>query len=172
MLQVVINYPSGSRSFTITPSRKEPVKKLAKGSYPSFASSVVETYTDETLRAVGRTIQEEIAFICSDKANTILKGDKEHILNFSWANVFTDLRSHVPSLVKLLQFINPKAANNDALISVWISMMVKCRNDKLSLIQRIFAIFLYGNGVHKEVQYIYVFIYIYILYIHYVNLHI
>ena len=72
MLQVVINYPSGSRSFTITPSRKEPVKKLAKGNYPSFASSVVETYTDKTLRAVGRTVQEEIAFICSDKANTIL----------------------------------------------------------------------------------------------------
>ena len=115
---------------------------------------MVETYTDETLKAVGRTIQAEIAFICSDKANSILKGDKEHILNFSWATVFADLKSHVPSLVKLLQFINPKAANNDALISVWIGMMVKCRNDKLSLIQQMFAIFLYGNGVHKEVYYI------------------
>ena len=112
---------------------------------------MVGTYTDETLKAVGRTIQAEIAFTCSDKANSILKGDKEHILNFSWANVFTDLKSHMPSLVKLLQFINPKAANNEALISVWIGMMVKCRNDKLSLIQRVFAVFLYGNGVHKEV---------------------
>ena len=150
-IQVVINYPSGSRRFTITPSRKEPVKRLAKRSYPSVASSVVERYSDETLRAVGRKIQEEITFICSDKANSILKGDKEHILNFSWARIFADLKSHVPSLVKLLQFINPKAADNDALISVWIAMMVKCRNDKLSLIQRIFSIFLYGNGVHKEV---------------------
>ena len=76
LVQVAINYPSGSQSFTITPSRKEPVKKLGKGSYLSFASSVVEIFTDETLRVVGRTIQEEITFTCSDKANSILKGDK------------------------------------------------------------------------------------------------
>ena len=113
---------------------------------------MVDTYTDETLRAVGRKIEGEISCICSDKGNSILKGDKECISNFSWDKVFTDLKSHVPSLVKLLQFINPKVANNTALISVWIAMMVKCRNNKLSLIQRIFSIFLYGNGVHKEVQ--------------------
>ena len=107
---------NGSWSFTIAPSRKEPAKKLAKGSYPSFASSMVEMYADKTLRAVGRTIQAEIAFICSDKENSIVKGDKELILNFSWANVFTGLKSYMLSLVKLLPFINPKAANSDALI--------------------------------------------------------
>ena len=113
---------------------------------------MAETYSDETLRAVGRKIQEEIAFICSDKANSILNGgDKEHVLNFSWDKIFADLKSHMPYLVKLLQFINPKVEKNTALISVWIAMMVKCRNDKFSLIQKIFSIFLYGNGVHKEV---------------------
>ena len=112
---------------------------------------MVETYTDDTLRAVGRKIQREITFVCSEKANSILKGDKEHILKFSWDKIFVDLKSHMPSLVKLLQFINPKVAKNTALLSVWIAMMVKCRNNKLSLIQRIFSVFLYGNGVHKEV---------------------
>jgi len=65
--------------------------------------------------------------------------------------VFADLKCHAPCLVRLLQLINPKAQNNSALISVWIAMMVKCRNEKLSLIQRIISIFLYGNGAHKEV---------------------
>ena len=104
------------------------------------------------MKAVGKGIQEEIAFICSDKTNSILKGDKNNIMNFSWNEVFTDLKYHTPSLVKLLQMINPKAANNHALISVWIAMMVKCRNDKLSLVQTVLFVYLYGNAVHKEVQ--------------------
>ena len=136
----------------MTLSRKEPVKKMAYKSYPSLASSFVDSHIDEALKAVGKRIQEEIAFICSDKTNSILKGDKKNIMNFSWDKVFADLKHHTPSLVKLLQLINPKAANNHALISVWIAMMVKCRNDKLSLVQRVFSVFLYGNAVHKEVQ--------------------
>jgi len=136
----------------MTPSRKEPVKKMANKSYPSLASSIVNSHTDEALKAVGKKIQEEIAFICSDKTNSILKGDKKNIVNFSWHKVFADLKYHTPSLVKLLQMINPKAANNHMLISVLIAMMVKCRNDKLSLVQRVFSVFLYGSAVHKEVQ--------------------
>ena len=151
-LQVTIKYKSGPRTISMTPSRKEPVKKLAKESYSSLATSLVDTHTDEALKAVGKKIQEEIAFICSDKASSVLKGGKEEITNFSWNKVFTDLKSHAPCLVKLLQKINPNAANNHALISVWIAMMVKSRNDKLFLVQRVFSIFLYGNGVHKEVQ--------------------
>jgi len=136
----------------MTPSRKEPVKKLANESYPSLASSMVKAHTDETLKAVAKKIQDEIALICSDKTSSILKGDKKEVMNFSWDKVFTDVKCHMPCLVKLLQMINPKAANNHALICVWIAMMVKCRNDKLSLVQRIFSVFLYGNGVHKEVH--------------------
>ena len=68
---------------------------------------MVETYTDDTLSAVGRKIQREITFVCSDKANSTLKGNKEHILNFLWDKIFADLKSHIPCLVKLLLFINP-----------------------------------------------------------------
>jgi len=83
-------------------------------------------------------------------------------MNFSWDEVFADLKHHTPSLVKLLQMINPKAANNHALISIWIAMMIKCRKDKLSLVQRVFSVFLYGKAVHKEVQNSIIYIYIYI----------
>ena len=66
----------------MTPSRKEPVKKLAKESYPSLATSMVDSHTDEALKAVGKKIQEEIAFICSDKANSVLKGDKKRSFKY------------------------------------------------------------------------------------------
>ena len=55
--------------------------------------------------------------------------------------MFADLESHMPSSVKLLQFIKLKVAKSDAL-SVLNGLMVKCCNDKLSLIQKMSAIFL------------------------------
>jgi len=46
---------------------------MANKSYPSLASSLVTSCTDEALTAVGKKIQEEIAFICSDKTTAYLR---------------------------------------------------------------------------------------------------
>ena len=127
-------YKSGQRTIEMTPSRREPAKKLAKQSYASLASSLLDAHSDESWIAVGKKIQEEITYICSGKTSSILKGDKKEILNFS---VFADLKCHTPCPVRLLQLINPKVQNSPALISFWIAMMVKCCDEKLSLIQRI-----------------------------------
>ena len=80
----------------MTPSRREPAKKLAKQSYPSLAPSLLDAHTDESLRAVGKKIQEEIAYICLDKTSSILKVNRKEILNFSWSKVFADLKCHAP----------------------------------------------------------------------------
>ena len=75
----------------MTPSRRDPAKKLAKQSYLSLASSLLDAHTDGSLIAVGKKIQEEIAYIYSGKTSSILKGDKKIFLNFS---VFADLKCH------------------------------------------------------------------------------
>ena len=81
--------------------------------------------------------------------NTILDKGKEELLSFQWKRVFADLQSHMPCLIRLLQYINPQF--DKLLISVIVSMMTKFHNDKLSVVQQILSIFLYGNSVHKEV---------------------
>ena len=113
---------------------------------------MVETYTDDTLSAVGRKIQREITFVCSDKANSTLKGDKEHILNFLWDKIFADLKSHIPCLVEVVTVHQPNLAKNTALVLVWIAMMIKYCNDKLSLIQRILSIFYMGMEFIKRYE--------------------
>ena len=55
-----------------TPSRRDPVKRIARESYPSFATLADDRFTEDMLKAVGNKIQQEIAFISSDKANTLL----------------------------------------------------------------------------------------------------
>ena len=82
----------------------------------------------------------------------MLKDDKEEIINFSWNRVYSEFLTRVPCLVNLLRMINPKVLCYKPFVCVLISMMVKCRNPKLALIQRVFSVFLYGNGVHKEVK--------------------
>ena len=151
-MQIVINYSSGARSFRITPSRKVAVKRLAKKSFPSFASSVVNTYTNETLKAVGKKIREEISHLSSDATNSILKDDKEQIINFSWNKLYSEFLTHTPCLVNLLHLINPKVSCYKPVMCILISMMAKCHNPKLALLQRVFSVFLYGSGVHKEVS--------------------
>ena len=101
----MIKDPSGDKCFEMTPTRREPAKRLVRKSYPSFTPSVVNNFTDDTLNAVARKVQDEISHISSDRANTILKSSKEnkgHELNFSWNTVHCDLQKHMPVMVDLL----------------------------------------------------------------------
>jgi len=67
----------------MTPSRIEPVKKLAKESYPSLTSSMLDAHTYQwSIKCYWKKIQEEIASICSDKTNSILKADKNEFFEF------------------------------------------------------------------------------------------
>jgi len=43
---------------------------------------VIETYTNEMLKAIDKEIQEKIAYLSSDVTNSILKDEKEEIINF------------------------------------------------------------------------------------------
>jgi len=138
----------------MTPTWREPAKRLARESYPSFTTSVITNFTDDTLNAVARKVQDEIKHISSEKANTILKSNKENKgqkLNFSWNTVHCDLQKHMPVTVDLLNRIIPKTSQFKPLVCVITAMILKAHNHKLCLIQKVLSIFLYGNGVHKQI---------------------
>ena len=78
----------GHETLQLRHQERNQLKDLQKEVFLSLVSSVVDTHTDETLRAVGRKIEGEISCICSHKGNNILKGDKKCILNFSWKNIY------------------------------------------------------------------------------------
>jgi len=130
--------------FVITPTQREPAKRLARESYPSFTTSVVTNFTDNTLKAVARKVQDEIRHISYEKANTILKPNKEnksHDLNNSRNTVYSDLQKHMPVTVNLLTRIIPKTSHVKPLVFVIVTLILKTHNHKLCLIQKVLSIF-------------------------------
>ena len=73
--------------------------------------------------------------------------------------MWDELKENVPKLVLLLSLLCPKGSI--ILRSTIICMLLKQSNPKMSLLQRVISMMLYGNGVHKEVC-------MYVM-IHYVN---
>jgi len=147
----------------MTPSRDEAAMKLARRSYPSFTKTVVENFSDHSNNAFGNIINEEIKTICSESVKSKLQSDD--VTTFLWDTIWSEVHRYMPRLVSFLQDLIPKAHDDSdkRVISMIISIILKYRNPKMCLAQKVMSIFLFGNSVHKKViflghQYIYIFI--------------
>ena len=83
-MQIVIHYQSKVKT------KKLPAKRLAKESYPSFAAPVVDIFTMEKLVAVAKKLQIQVASVCSDTIDTMLKGDASLVLDFLWDKIYNE----------------------------------------------------------------------------------
>jgi len=110
---------------------------------------------------VARSIKKEMKHICSLKHNSTLRNsakdksqlkdeDQERDLRlFSWKRLYTEFKDNVPTLVKLVSSLLPKA--DETLVSFICGVIVKKRCKFMSLMQRAISVLLYGTGTYKEV---------------------
>ena len=101
------------------------------------------------LSAVAKRIKTEMSSLCSPKSSSILRDNHEALKHFSWRTLWSEFSVKVPSLVKLLQQLLPKA--DMKLLCFIVSIILKKRCMHACLLQRVISIMLYGNATGKQV---------------------
>jgi len=152
-LQMEVQYDSGPRIYKMTPSRELMAKQLARKDYHALSKAFVNAHSNAAIEEIGRIIKQEIKYICSNTHNSLLRSYGADIKKFSWETVWEELKENTPKLVLLVSVICPKGSI--ILKSTIICMMLKQSNPKMSLLQRVISVMMYGNTVHKAVCYNY-----------------
>jgi len=77
----------------------------------------------------------------------------DNVTEFTWDTAWSEVQKRMSRLVSFLQEIIPEAfdGSHKSIISMIISIILKYRNPKMCLIQKIMSAFLFGNFVHKKV---------------------
>ena len=97
---------------------------------------------------VGKMIKHEIAKLCSDNVNSLLKSKgKESMGQFPWENLRKEISFHCPTLHKLLYCATTtrvRRPNQDNFVTVLVSMLCKFRSSNMSVLQRMISLLLYA----------------------------
>ena len=111
----------------------------------------MKLHSGKIIKSLSCIIKSEFNSICSDQHKSILRGTPEAIKTFSWSKMWDEIQQHLPTLVSLLTAITP--GNNQHLVCTIISMLLKKRNQRMGLLQKVMSSLFYANGVHKQVIY-------------------
>ena len=113
MIQLVVNYRGGKKTYALTPNRNKIGKRLARRSYPAFTKAVVNSLSTQTVSAVCQKPHEEMKHLSSAAIDSVL--------------------SHGDGLTNGLP-------GNKPLICLLIAMILKRNHQRMSLVQRIMSV--------------------------------
>ena len=152
-LQVNLKYPTYEQNHNIsTPHRKKAVSSCARKSYKSAASHVTELSQSQVLNVVALKIRSQMQAICSSNFSSMLRNDHGELKNFSWELLWDEFQTKVPWLVKFLKTILPGV--DKIFVSFVICLLLKKKCQKMSLMQRMMSVVLYGNSASKQVHFL------------------
>jgi len=132
-------------------------KYVARGSRRSIA---LHCWKDEgmrnhVLKAVASTLHGEVAKLCSEKTNSLLRCQSAEILSvFQWDELENEMNLHAPILTTLLRACcktRVPRQNHQQLICLCVALMCKNRIPSMSLIHRVISIILYAGHSSKQV---------------------
>ena len=144
-----MEYNSGQKNYTITPNREDATVRIARRSYPSMASTIVDNFSDEIITALSKQINKEMDSVCSTKSDTIFSKDCNKV-DFSWDRIWKEIEMYLPTFLALLVSIMGEKTNKP-LVCMIVSIVLKHRFHELSLVQGVISVLLYGNSAHKQV---------------------
>ena len=144
-----MEYNCGQKNYNITPNREKATVRIARRSYQSMASTIVDNFSVESITALSKQISKEMDLVCSTKSDTIFNKDCDKV-DFSWDRVWKEIEIYLPTLLALLVSIMGENTNK-SLVCMIVSMILKHRFHELSLVQGVISVFLYGNSAHKQV---------------------
>ena len=151
--QVQVAYPSRSKSFVLTPSRRSLGKALGRGSRQSLAKHAVH---DARIRAhlvncLKKSVKSEIKALCSK--SLLLQKGKDSICSFRWEQFQADLHDKAPVLSGLLHGCIPSTSrcNPAAIVGMCVSILAKARQPTACLVQQLVSLVLYAGHASKQV---------------------
>ena len=147
-----------ARKYVInTPSRKKAIKRLTRKSYTSLATGIFSS--PNTSRAMisqlALKIKKEMRELSSDRHDSILRDTIEAVKRFSWETVYLELCKMTPILMSLLAQLIPSPEDYKPLMCTIASQLLKCRHQRLSLVQRAVSVMDYFIYLHFRFSAIY-----------------
>ena len=151
VLQIRVGY-NKPKTYVLTPSRKHLGKAVARKSQQVIAVETLKNpVTRRVLSLIGREIQE-IKAMSSDKTHSILS--TESLKEFEWRTLLEELHTNAPVLVGILQAATKTRVtrlNGGAIVGMYASILMKHRNPKMNLLQKIVSLVLYSGHAFKQV---------------------
>ncbi len=151
---MTVNYLSGPRKFTLTPSRKALGKTLGRANRRSFAKHAVH---DRRIRGfilanMSKVRKNEIRQLCSE--SVLLRSTKEDLCSFSWSHVCEELNRRAPCILSLLKSCIPESSPFDkqAIACTCLAILVKARRQSACLVQKVVSLILYAGHTSKQVS--------------------
>ena len=145
------------RTFLLTPQRKHLGKAVARRSKRAIAAECMKDHTVQKhiLKLVGKMVHAEIKKFCSDGANSILKrDDPQCIKTFSWESFNSEVSKFAPILKGILQATckaRMSKTHFNVVMCVCVALLLRNRNPRMNLIQKIISLVLYGGHSSKQV---------------------
>ena len=132
------------------------MRHIVRHIYTALTSSIATSSrtSDKVILEVVKMIRREMKEICSMKHNSLLRTSDDSISQFSFDEVRTELMQKIPMLMTIMSGILTKKSINKPLLCLISGMLLKQRLSKMSLMQRVLSVLLYGNGASKQVFYI------------------
>ena len=145
------------RTYPLTPTRKHLGKAVARGSKKSVAIECLKDPATRKflLKGIGVLVRNELKSMCMDSRSSILRNTATHDLkNFTWDTLLNEASETAPVLLELLQQCTQTRrlrSNRHAVIGMCLSILLKQRYPKMSLVQRIITLILYAGHCGKQV---------------------
>lgn len=107
------------------------------------------------LKGIGVLIRNELKAMCMDSRCSILRsGSAQDLKNFTWDALLVEAVETAPVLSEILQqctHTSQLRSNRPAVIGMCLSILLKHRFAKMSLVQKIMTLILYAGHSGKQV---------------------
>lgn len=149
--QVHIGYQK-PKSYILTPHRKRIGKAVARKSHKEIAVECMKNkFTcQHAIRLIGNKVKEEIRAISSSSVALVYQSKN----SIKWSKFISAVSTCAPTLLSLLTSATKTRGprcNQSAVIGMCFALLLKHRNPKLNLVQKIISLILYAGHCSKQV---------------------
>jgi len=103
---------------------------------------------------LAKKICNELQWICSDNASSILKNKGDNaLLKFDWQQIFDEAKQHTPIFFDLLLNLFGMHNKQQAIIAIGTIFSIVChmKRDTMNQYQRLISVILYAGHCSKQV---------------------
>ena len=155
-MYVHVNYEKKARTYNLTPSRKKVGKAVARGSKKAVINECMKDPTMQKyiILILGGRLRRELASMCSEAANSILRQQSsDAICEFSWGKLHDELEARAPtflSLIEMCTHTRKPRCNRMGVVGMCAVLLLKHRFAKMSLVQKVVSLLLYAGHSGKQ----------------------
>ena len=110
------------------------------------------------VRLIGNEVRKEIRLMASENAHSVLCSQStEDLKEFKWDELHAELSNQAPTLRSVLLAATKTRVprpNTHVVIGTCVAILLKHRNPKMSLLQKIISLVLYAGHASKRVRYL------------------